>query len=340
MPDENEYIRAEFRFSDADEMKTIEDELSFSAAKNIALYDGVLEAEVPLSSLEVLKKKGILMDFPLEKDFTVSSNLELFNNKGVEESDEKDAVKQEWMDQFKKKAERTFIDYKTNQFSLKNDETAARADVPESTGAEPESIPVMETNGNNELVRLPDTNKENTESEEGLYIITFNGPLNKKVRLLLIKNEITLVSFHDQKNEYSYTSFLSGKQYDILTSLNITLSIEKYQLEKKLTNKLIQDLSESSKVNEGTVTSKIFEVALLDIKYLEKVVAIITSSGQAAILDTGQNIIRIETNPESPLLAALAGLPYVTSLSGYEPPSMFCDVCRRTIGLDYTNFCN
>ncbi len=335
MPHEDKFIRAEFRFSDMDEMKTIKDELDLSDARNIAEYDGVIEAEVPLSSLEVLKKKNILMDFPSEKEMAETDNLELFNIKFKELQEEKGDVNPEWMSKFKKKAKRTYIDRHTNTLKIKTQAEEKSGDSSDDTGAEIINLPAA--GGDLETMTLPDSKQEEEIAEEDLYIIIFKGPLNEKWRSGFSKYDIKLTSFQEGKSEYSYTAFLSKHQHEFLASQNITTSISQYKLEKKISKKFIQDLSENETTNESLSVTKIVDIALSDNKYAEKIIAVIESSGQAKILDSGQNIIRIETHPSSSLLAALADSPYVTSLSGYEPPSLFCDVCRKTIGLNFAD---
>ena len=334
MPTDNQFIRTELRYSGEEELKIIKDELSLSGAITIGEYDGMVEADLPVSSLEVLKKKHILMDFPSQKGLPENESAELQEITTAEQKTERSVVQSDWIFNFKKKSTRSYIDKKTNKLKTKgqsaepgtgDDGDNVRESFPEISDGELETITIPE----NKSEEIPET------AEEGLYIVIFNGPLNSAWRSAFNTHGIKLSSLFDAQNEYSYQAFLTKEQYDYLSVQDIIVSVRKFELEKKLTEPLIKDLSAADNQFESFTPLKKFDIVLADEKYLGKISETISTSGEATIIDSGLNIIRIETNPESPLLAALAGSPYISSLALYEPPTLYCDVCRKTVGLEY-----
>jgi serine protease AprX len=340
MANENQFIRAELRYSGEDELKIIRDELSISGALIIAEYDGMVEADLPVSSLEVLKKNHILMDFPSKKGLPAKDNLELSNIPTIALEKERNIEETEWISNFKKKAGRSYIDRHSN--TLKTKSKAAdepKEESPGERGEETISFPETVGGGDMETAVLPESKNEEKADidEQPLYIVAFKGPLNSAWRSQFSEHAITLTSSFESENEYSYKAFLTKAQYEYLTAQEITASVSKYEIERKLTDNLVKELATGDRGLESMVFLKKFDVVLSDEKYLEKVSETIQSSGQATIIDSGLNIIRIEISPDAPLFAALAGSPYISSLALYEPPTLYCDVCRKVVGLEYTN---
>lgn len=338
MPNENQIIKAELRFSGEDELKIIREELALSGAKNIAVYDGVVEAELPLSSVEILKNKHILIDFPYQKELPVMENLELFNIPIMAPEKKRNAAESEWIEGFKKKADRSYIDKHTNRLTTNTKATKHGEDNQDDI-----LVPVPKAeSGDLETISLPapESDGEPTINQEDLYLVNFKGPMNSAYRTQFTDHAITLTSFHDGENEYSYSAFLTKEQYEYLAGQDITASMHKYDMERKLSDSIVQKLSQPDSDFESLVTDITFDIVLSDEKYLEKITETITTSEQATIIDSGLNIIRIKTNPKSELFAALANSPCVSSIALYEPPTLFCDVCRQSVGLEFSNPAN
>lgn len=331
MQGENDFIKVEFRFSENEELATIQNELSLSGVVNYSTYDGMIEATVPISVLGILKKKNILMDFPMRKQILKDEKPELYNINSEVSQVENDIIRQEIADHFKENAKKGFINQESNQF-FEKEQAAEVSSQPENGETGPEIFPATEITKDLESLSLPSEVEAEPVVSDDLYLISFNGPFNNQDRVSLKENNILLTNYHDDNTEYCYKSFLSAIQYQFLSGLQLTLSIKKFPFDKKITSSIVQEFSEAK---ENVAISKIIDIELLDKKFIEKVTIILESSTQAKILETGETNIRIETNPASPLLASIAALPYVISVSIYAPPSLFCNVCRKTIGLDF-----
>lgn len=332
MANENKFIRTELHFSGEDELKIIRDELEITGAKVIGVYDGLIEADLPVLSLEVLKKKHILMDFPNQLPLPETEDFELFNIPDSKPEIERSAEGKKWITGFKKKAKSLYIDTESNTLKnkLKDESETAETDkniFPESSGDDFEMATISDD--------LKD--EQNSLPDDDLYLVNFKGPLNSIWRSQFNKQELVLNAHFDQEKKYCYTAFLKKSQYDYLAAQEITESVKKFGIEKKMADSMVQELSAADSRLESLTLEKIFNIVLSDEKYLEPVSETIRLSGKATILDSGLNIIRIETDPDSDLLAALAGSPYVSSLSLYEPPTLFCDVSRKIVGLEYIN---
>jgi subtilisin family serine protease len=339
MANENQFIRTELHFAGEDELKIIRDELAITGAKIIGEYDGLIEAELPVSSLEVLKKKHILMDFPNKLPKQESDDLELFNIPDIKPVKERTAEESTWISNFKKKASKSYIDTDSNIVKLKSGDTEeVGADNDVETERDKNFFPES-AEGDFEMVTISDDTKDEQTSlaNEDLYLVTFKGPLNSTLRSDFKEHNLVFTSHFDQENKYCYTAYLTKAQHHYLVNLEITGSIRKLEIENKLTDNLVKELAAGDSGFETLTFLKIFDIVLSDEKYLEKVSETIRLSNEASIIDSGLNIIRIETNPESNLMAALAGSPYVSSLSLYEPPTLYCDVSRKIVGLDYIN---
>jgi len=335
MPSENEFIKAELRFSGEEELKVIRDELALSGAINIAEYDGVVEAELHLTSVEILKHKHILIDFPSQKRLLVNEEVELFNIPVIQPPKKRNAAESEWISSFKRKADLSYIDTHTNRLKIKTKATKLAKD---SQDDDNNNI-LKNISGDLEMAPAPEaeTEDEKAINQEDIYLVNFKGPLNGEYRTEFTLHAITLNSFYDGENEYSYKAFLTKEQYEYLVRQDITASVMKYQMERKLAASMVQELSQQDSGIESLVADMTFEIVLSDERYMEKISETITTSGQAIIIDAGLNIIRVKTSPESELMAALAGSPFVISVALYEPPTLFCDVCRKTVGLEFPN---
>lgn len=336
MANEDQFIRTELRYSDEAERKLILDEIDLSGGKNSTEYDGMIEVDLPLTSLDVLKKKHILMDFPFDKPvLKKDTELELFDIPVIEVKEETAATKQ-WIGEFKRKAKRAYIDPKKNTYHKRSSRAEPDLDSPSGGGGEVKPLTGgNEDDGDLEFIKTPAADADTSTQTEELYAVVLNGPLDQKGRELLLTQSINLTSLHDGKNEYAYKAFLSPAQFTYLSGLPMVKSVTRYELESKLSRHMIEELSGPGSELESMVTNKLFDIAVSEEQHLEKVIAIIDSSGEAKIKDTGLNVVRIETNPESTLLAVLADCPYVIAMSLYEPPTLFCDVSRKTIGLSY-----
>jgi subtilisin family serine protease len=326
-------IRVEIRFSDAEELNSIQKELSFSAAKIFGIYDGVIDAEIPVAAVEYLRKNKILIDFPINQQVDETGKPQLTAEESINETIQLNEEK-EWLSKFKKRGKRVKINTQTNQYSVQSE-----AEQPaEEKNFEPLS---EETGGNLEVIVLPQKDEaagvEPGIKEEALYIIQLNGPLNQEWRNALAEKDISLTASRDSQRRNTFTACLNKVQYEALLSMGITRSVTEYQIEKKISLSLEKNLEETVHLPENTGSgSKTFEIALTSKKYLDKILTVINNSGEAQVIDAGQNIVRIQTDVQAPLLAGLVDLPYVQSVAVYEPPHLFCDVVRTTIGIDPT----
>lgn len=339
MPNENQFIRTELHFAGEEELKIIRDELEITGAMIIGEYDGLIEAEVLVSSLDVLKKKHILMDFPNKISLEETDNTELFNIPDLNPAKERSVEEEAWISNFKEKASKSYIDSDTNTVKLKSGERdESGADNQAGSEKNKNSFPDS-TDGDFERATIEeDTKDEQTSLEnEDFYLVHFKGPLNSTLRSDFKEHNLVFSSHFNDENKYCYTSYLTTSQYKYLTSHEIIKSITKFAIENKLNDNLVKELAAGDNGLESFSSLKMFDIVLSDEKYLDKVSEIIRLSTEASIIDSGLNIIRIETDPGSNLMAALAGSPYVSSLALYEPPTLYCDVSRKMVGLEYSN---
>jgi serine protease AprX len=313
MAKNDKYIKVELWFSDETEMQTIQTILADYRVEDVKTFDGLIEAKIPHTALEVFKKKEILMDFPMEKVSVQDINNTLAK---IQSKKKKiDIVNQEWIDKLTKLPDSFNIE---NLLSIKD------ISEDEMTTLETKDKEIIATDENKNLL-------------DNLYIVSLDGPLSTEWRNRLAENKISLNSYYDSNRKYAYMSHHSDKQSEFLNGLEIITAIEKYLPQEKLIPGLIQELSKVDTTKESTAINKEFEIILFDSSFTKLVIAIVEASGNGTILDSDKNIIRLQTDPKSNLLATLTNLPYVTSLSIYTPPELFCDVSVKTLGLDYSD---
>lgn len=305
-------IRVELRYMGDEELKTINEEISLSGATIIGQYDGMIEVDIPASSLEILKKKHILMDFPYQQKLSTDNDASLLGVSNPQA--ETGARESEWMSVFKTKARKAYSDWFDPSLEVRSD--------PEEKIEEDAAVQVA-------------VMQDDKKDLEDLYIVTFNGPLNSVWRSAFRKHGLKFCTYFDSGNEYCYKVSLTEKQYQYLRAQEITKTIGKYEIERKITDSLVKELDQASAGLKGMPSLKQFDIVVSEEKQIDKVSELIKATGEATIVDSGLNIIRIEINPGSSLISALANSPYVSGMAVYEPPTLFCDVSRKVIGLEY-----
>lgn len=332
MANQDQLVRTELHYSSQDELNIIEAEL-FNAGTGVPVfYDGMIETTIPLSTILALKEKHILMDFPegvlpQEED----ENLESFreNEPLIRETD---MPPSSWLSAFKEKAAASYIDPITNTIKKRKDPG------PEIEN-DFESFPSSGDDGGEVAVLTREEEKEDTITA-GLYIVRLKGPLNTQFRNALKENNISLTSYTEGNQLYCYKCFLDQSQYNFLAAQESVAAVTAFELEQKLTNNLVQELSAAAESGLESFAIKEFEIALSDEKYREQIVTLINASGQGTVTEAGANIVRLQTDPESPLLAVLAASPYVICVSPYQPADFFCDVSRTILGIDFKDAAN
>ena len=315
---ENQLIRVELRYLEKKELDIINDEISLSGAITIGEYDGMVEVDIPVASLEILKNNHILMDFPYVQTPVVNDDPGLLEISDQKSENQATPPETKWMKDFKDKVRESSLE----EFD------AYREIDSETDGLDEADV---------QVATPPEAQREERSdvAAEGLYIISFKGPLNSALRSDFSDRGLEFCSFFDNKNEYSYKTMLSKAQYDYLNAQEITKTISKYEVERKITDSVVKELSDASSESRGIVLLKQFDIVVSEEKYLDQVSETIKDSREARIVDSGLNIIRIETRPDSRLITALASSPYISGMALYEPPSLYCDVSRRVIGLEY-----
>lgn len=328
MANNEQLVKAELHYTSPEDLAVIKDELQKAGVNTAAEYDGMIEATLPLSSVLSLSEKNILMDFPEGIRQPETGGLESFTEDKVSGAR---AIQPSsaWLSAFKEKAASSYIDPITNTIKNRNEAGAIENDF--------ESFPANDGGGLEVMVR--EEEREET-ALTGLYIVRLHKPLDTRFRNALKEKKITLASYTEGSQLYCYKSFLDAQQYKFLDGHEAVAAVSAFGIEQKLSNNFVKELSTEAESGLESIQLKEFEIALSDEQYREQITALINNSGQGTVTDAGAAIIRFQTNPESALLAALAGSPYVISVSPYRPADLFCDVSRAVLGIDFKNPAN
>lgn len=300
MPAEELLIPVEFRFSIESELQVIEEILSSFGIGQLDYYDGMIEARVPGKLIEVMKQRNVLMDIT-EKKTTVPRFSDTFSNENFIKPDygqkDKAAV-------FSKLAQHAYLD---SGHILFREQPAGR----------------------------PENNI--TPPDLSLYHIVFSKPFDSSTRIFLKEYRIELYSTPHPTEIYSYISCLNGQQYDLIVSLNIIISIENYRIENKPTKFFFDQWVAEKTLMQFVEMRQLYDITVLNSRYTEMFESLEILDTYGVIIDKGSNTIRVRSSPDSPLFLLLAGIPYVTSIAPYEPALLYCDICRKSVGLQFTS---
>uniref|UniRef100_A0A486XT50 Probable secreted peptidase n=1 Tax=Rheinheimera sp. BAL341 TaxID=1708203 RepID=A0A486XT50_9GAMM len=325
----NQTIRIEIRFSTQEELDKAREELLLGEAQNVSVYDGTIEAEVQPGILKALKEQGFLLDFPHDQVIRFDDGNDL--SKGLMSISPKEQ-------QTRKEAKRAFVvrlRKRSKWFDI-NPQTFASSAM---DNLRDHIVPLLDG-----LSGVDETQNLNLEDLTGLldedaYTVKINGPMKSEWRERLFKLGVTLSAYHKPGSQYLYSAFLTLAQYTVLQSEPFVWSIRRYGLNQTINDGLAFYLDQESNIkafeSEYEAPPQTFEAALHDESHMDRVRNFLESSGHAEDINFGREIIRFKTKPGDQLLAALAQLPQVASVSVYEPPNLFCDMARAMVGLQF-----
>jgi serine protease AprX len=316
---EDQYIKIEIRFSGKGELNFIEGQLTNYAARNTEIYDGLLDVEVPVGSLKLLREQNLLIDFPVNPT-DQNADSEVSKTMPITIPGQKT-----WLNKLKNIGKRVLIDYVDNKIS------SILSDVAN------DDSPPQEEDIDASLASIDSFQEEIASPAHELYILTLKGVLDDRIREWFTKKGILLSTYHaGTDSSDTFICELSVEQYTSLQKEAFVSSIRALLLEDKI-DKTYQD----NLLEENTDTqpvNKMFNIIISDPGRMDELRSIIESSDEISYLDNSQNVLRVEAGVDSAVLASLPQqLGYICSVSAYEPPSLFSDVCRETLGLNFTN---
>lgn len=311
MPKAEKKILAEFRYSDAEERMMIEALLKEAKATITGRYHGLLEARLPVTALEQLKEHNVLMDFIPE---TTGAEAEIgdkvYIKKAVEPTRTKDEVATEdsgWIDRVKRLTVRVL----TDNFVARK----------------------LRTSGSVKE-RLKDS---------ALYILMFKKPLNKEIRQTIKEEGIQLYVYVQESSEPAYRVFLTPAQHLFLKNWDAVRSLTKYHSARKA----VTDVSSISRQLDTMLAAdqkdmtvgaeEQYDIKLKDACFNEEIIPLLHAVDGLRIVDHGLHIIRVSLQPGITMPDNISKSDRVHSIVPYEPPELFCDVSRVTLGLKFTS---
>jgi len=158
---------------------------------------------------------------------------------------------------------------------------------------------------------------------EDVYEVTINSPITQAIKDELAQLGLTICS-HVPPD--TYRLFMNLAQLESLRNLPFVKNIQRYTIVNTVTPEILNQ--------EKTEGEKAFDLVLHRASDLEKVHTIIENTEGVRVTDTSDRMVRFSCRPGSPILAALANLPQVMSITVYLPPSLFCDWTRRFLDID------
>ena len=279
-----------------------------------AEYDGLVETLTPLNTIIALRKEGFLVETIRQE--TGLAIPESFSSKESDELINRSPEATAWINRFSELAAGNRLDIDQKKIIVAD--TTGTAETSSFESAEID-LPVTS---------LPEA--------PGLYKLIFRSALDAFTRTFIHEQDVILLAGYEEQSPYCYTALLNTKQLRELQSLPQLLTITGIPLQQKISTRMIDRFSTPVTTEaEAAMVTRLFDVALVHERFLEPIVAIIVSSGMATIIDSGLNLVRIETDPDQPLLATLGASPWVVAVTVYEPPALFCDVARKNTGIDF-----
>jgi hypothetical protein len=340
MSDASGRFPVEIYYSDDDERNRAKKLLDDIGSDEVIEYDGVVEGTADIDAVEYLGKCGLHVYFP---EGIPSEEAELSSESSPDslfpKSPYTDARDLDVLRKFSARA--TYIDLDSDALDV----------MPKSYGCPTVKMrespredvnPLLDGIDTDGLERAPRNLPDEEEMmPEDAYRILLSGKMRSQWRKNLAEEGINILQ---QEQLDLYDVFLTKEQLTTVQKLPFVRAVKRYGLKETVTPHMLKILRDQLKEQEDfameedfSTAPRTFDVILHRYEDLDQVKALIESSMSAKILDASRTLIRIEADTDSPLLAALANLPYVRSISPYEPPALMCDFVRNDIGVTVIN---
>ena len=177
------------------------------------------------------------------------------------------------------------------------------------------------------------------ESTADIYSVRLSSPLDDDRRALLDELGIEVNEFEPPDK---YWMYLNPDQREALTAQDWVLSVEPRRYAESLSPQLLAELAQPTEPgllsSTDDETAEQYDVLLHRASDLDWVRVMLDATGQTEVLFAVDVMLRFRTHVEGDelrsLLAAVARLHEVRSVTPYRPPRLYLDHARRMIGLE------
>jgi len=309
----------EVYFSDDDERERAKEVLADIGSTQMVVYDGVVEGTADISAVTDLSKCGLHVDFPegirSEEAELVSDedSASLFPSLTSTDAGDLDALRA----------------FRTQGLSV-----SAALTMRESPRSE--DGPLFDGADTEELEHAPqDLPDEDEMLDQDVYRVRLSGRMRPQWREALAKEQIDVCQ-HEQPDLCDV--FLTERQMGAALKLPFIRAVKRYGLADTVTPQMLQILrGPLGDEEDAPAERRVFDVILHRGEDLDRVKALIESVTGRSVSDAALSLIRFELESDSSLLAVLANLPYVRSITPYVAPDLMCEFVREVVGVRTIN---
>lgn len=333
----DERFPVEIFFGDDDEYERAQEVLADIDSEEVIAYDGVVEGTADISAVEYLANCGLHVDFPegipsAEAELASDTDsASLFPSAMPTDTGDIEALRA-----FRARA--AYADVEEEPSGLSFGTPGARVPAAMNMLRSPRKevkhlLDGIDTEG---LAREPrDLPDESEMLDHDVYRMRLSGKMRPQWREALAKEDIDVCQ---QEQPDLCDVFLTKEQVASARGLPFVRAIKRYGLTDTVTPQMLKVLRDQM-VDKPTAPAarRTFDVVLHRSKDLDQVISLIESVAGKSVMDAAHSLIRVELETESPLLAALANLPFVRTISPYEAPSFMCRFAREVVGITNIN---
>lgn len=316
-------VAVEIRWSDEEEQQRAHAAIQDLDGKVTRELDGLIEAEVPGETLDVLKERQLCFSFPHKMQ---QSEGKLAASE-IEEDPFPQRVKLAKLSEQTKDAIRQFALKslnvglkKTNAFFMRLEPRKKRR--PEMDGLRRE-LQVLTGAATGE----PPAEDEEKLSEDA-YLVRLKGPSEAAWR----KELEAIAPLGDHRPPHTFRMLLTPEHLAAVEALPYVQAVKRYGLFDTLTPAMVQMLDKVH-AEKGAEVGQ-FELTVHMPAAVASVVERLSKTSGVKVLDQGRTSVRFQVAVNSPVLAALAQLPVIRTLSPFAPPQLFLDQARPLVGVD------
>ena len=317
-------VSVEIRWTDDEERQSAETAVEDVGGQVVNKFDGLLVAEVPDDSTAVLKDRRLVYSFPKppgqgEAGLASAATVDPFPTR----------VKLTKLTEDAKSALKVFTD-KTLRVGLKKAQDAFILRKEPRTRRNPTlDGPDTDLSWASPTATMAADAPEPPDDllPDDAYIIKLSGPIEPKWQEELE----TIAPLGDHRPPETFRMMLTPGQLARVQSLPFVERVKRYGLLDTLTPAMVQ-LLDSIKPSEPAAVGH-FDVTVHLPEAVGKVVSLLEKSGIKVVERSGTSL-RFEARVDSPILAAIAQLPIVRTITPFATCDLFLDQARVILGLD------